>query len=116
MLQDLVMNSKQSDTNTTIDSTTITLTWAEIESLLASRLATVEHEIRQYPAPIPACDAQFNHLLEERSIIPQEISRARPAVNASESLSEARRALDEFIASCPYTDDFKFNRANEDAT
>ena len=24
-------------------------------------------EIRQYPSPIPACDAQFNYLLEEKN-------------------------------------------------
>jgi hypothetical protein len=26
-------------------------------------------EIRSYPTPIPRCDAQFNHLMEERDRI-----------------------------------------------
>lgn len=97
----------------TADSKTTDSTWAEIESLLASRLAAVEHEIRQYPAPISACDAQFNHLLEERSSIPRELARARAAAKVSESLSEIRRAVDEFIASSAYLDGIELNRANE---
>lgn len=32
-------------------------------------------EIDDYPHPIPACDAQFNYLLEERAQIFQELSR-----------------------------------------
>ena len=32
-------------------------------------LATLEAEIRAYPTPIPRCDAQFNHLMEERDRI-----------------------------------------------
>ena len=32
-------------------------------------------EIDDYPHPIPACDAQFNYLLEERARIFQELSR-----------------------------------------
>jgi hypothetical protein len=85
-------------------SKTIDATWAEIESLLVSRLAAVEREIRQYPAPIPACDAQFNHLLEERSGIPQEMVRAGIAAEVSKSLPERQRALDEFIAASAYVD------------
>lgn len=33
----------------------------------------IAEEIRAYPPPIPACDAQFNHLLEERSKLSREI-------------------------------------------
>ena len=36
---------------------------------LRQALATLEAEIRAYPTPIPRCDAQFNHLLEERDRI-----------------------------------------------
>jgi hypothetical protein len=96
-------------------SKTIDATWAEIESLLVSRLAAVEREIRQYPAPIPACDAQFNHLLDERSAIPQEMVRAGIAAEVSKSLPERQRALDEFIAASAYVDGIKLNPANEAA-
>ena len=41
---------------------------AEIPSPAALReaLAKLDAEIRAYPTPIPRCDAQFNHLMEER--------------------------------------------------
>lgn len=35
----------------------------------------VNKEIGNYPSPIPACDAQFNYLLEERSKISAAIKR-----------------------------------------
>lgn len=37
----------------------------------------VNEEIRNYPTPIPACDAQFNYLLEERARIAQEMERLK---------------------------------------
>jgi hypothetical protein len=33
---------------------------------LRETLARLDAEIRAYPTPIPRCDAQFNHLMEER--------------------------------------------------
>ena len=40
----------------------------------------INEEIKLYPHPIPACDAQFNYLLEERTRIAQELARlAAPA-------------------------------------
>ena len=36
---------------------------------LRETLARLDAEIRSYPTPIPRCDAQFNHLLEERDRI-----------------------------------------------
>lgn len=58
----------------------------------------VDTEIRAYPPPIPACDAQFNYLLERRAALSRalvrldEIARLPPV--------EAARALDAFIGSC----------------
>ena len=36
---------------------------------LRETLARLDTEIRAYPTPIPRCDAQFNHLMEERGRI-----------------------------------------------
>ena len=36
---------------------------------LRETLARLDAEIRAYPTPIPRCDAQFNHLMEERDRI-----------------------------------------------
>ena len=34
-----------------------------------------KRDIRDYPRPIPGCDAQFDHLLEERSRRERELAR-----------------------------------------
>jgi|GEM_PF-4244958 len=39
------------------------------KSQLENKRWQINKEIGSYPAPIPACDLQFNHLLEERSQI-----------------------------------------------
>ncbi len=46
-------------------------------ALQAARVA-LNKEIGAYPAPIPACDAQFNGLLEQR----RQLSRAIRAIDA----------------------------------
>ena len=42
----------------------------------------VAEEILRYPAPIPACDDQFNHLLELRRLLPAELTRLDAAQEA----------------------------------
>ena len=44
---------------------------------LCTARALIQAEIRQYPAPISGCDAQFNHLLAER----QRVSAALETLN-----------------------------------
>jgi hypothetical protein len=43
----------------------------EVRRWLAGVRTAVADEIRDYPTPIPRCDAQFNHLVEQRT----ELSR-----------------------------------------
>lgn len=45
-----------------------------VDYLEAERARIVE-EIRSYPPPIPACDAQFNYLLEKRTTLSRELDR-----------------------------------------
>ena len=40
---------------------------------LEARRRELDAEIRAYPTPIPRCDAQFNHLMEERARIVEEL-------------------------------------------
>ena len=47
----------------------------ELRRRIESRIARVAAEIRAYPAPIPGCDAQFNHLLEQRRLLARELAR-----------------------------------------
>ena len=44
-------------------------------SLLESQETQLRKEIHTYPPPIPACDAQFNYLLEKRDRLPIELNR-----------------------------------------
>lgn len=49
---------------------------AEVVSLEAELARTYE-EISNYPPPIPACDEQFNYLLEKRDQLLRELARLR---------------------------------------
>jgi hypothetical protein len=49
--------------------------WQSLRRRLEALSAAVAEEIRGYPPPIPACDAQFNRLLELRQVLPQELAR-----------------------------------------
>ncbi len=51
-------------------------TWQQIQQQLQRQQAAIIAEIRSYPPPIPACDAQFNYLLEQRTAVRQERRRA----------------------------------------
>lgn len=47
----------------------------QMRAQLEQEKRRINEEINNYPPPIPACDAQFNYLLEERARILQELSR-----------------------------------------
>lgn len=55
--------------------------WARIQQHLETEMHRVRDEIRNYPAPIPACDAQYNYLLEEREGLSSELARVRKFMN-----------------------------------
>ncbi len=73
--------------------------WAAIRRHLEDVSATVAAEIRSYPAPIPACDAQFNHLLEQRRALSRELARLEAARKDKSSTLEA------FVRASPVLDD-----------
>lgn len=47
---------------------------AQRRAELEERRRGLDEEIRSYPRPIPRCDAQFNHLYEERACIVAELA------------------------------------------
>ena len=57
----------------------------------------VRDEIRDYPGPIPACDAQFNHLLEEREALTSEIGRLRDLMAGGTEARDAAGSIDEYL-------------------
>ena len=69
--------------------------WASLRRRLEALAAGVATEIRAYPRPITACDAQFNHLLELRRLVPLELQRL--AAMADNPVS----TIDAFLRSSP---------------
>ena len=58
-------------------------TWDTLRRYLEGRRRPVQEEIRRYPPPIPACDAHFNHLLEQRAALSRELVRLEAARQAA---------------------------------
>ena len=52
---------------------------SERKADLESERHRINDEITNYPTPIPACDAQFNFLLEERARIARELQELEAA-------------------------------------
>ncbi len=49
--------------------------WDTLRFRLTQLREAAAAEIRAYPAPIPACDAQYNHLLERRAALADALAR-----------------------------------------
>jgi hypothetical protein len=62
--------------------------WQSLRGHLEALATSVAAEIRTYPRPITACDAQFNHLLELRRLVPAELQRLEAAANDPECTVE----------------------------
>ena len=77
--------------------------WQQIRTQLETARQLVSGEISNYPAPRPACDADFNHLLEERARISDELNRLHAAANAAPA--NARQQIEAFISNSDYLDD-----------
>ena len=73
--------------------TQIDAAWAELRNLLEQERVRVQEEIASYPPPITACDAQFNHLLEQRTRVARELTRMANLAQTPSSEAE-RRELD----------------------
>jgi hypothetical protein len=76
--------------------------WTRIREQLANERRRVYEEIKKYPTPIPACDAQFNYLLEERATLAQELNRLEALVREGLIRTDQIKRIEEFIASSNY--------------
>ena len=77
--------------------------WQQIKTQLETARQRISGEISNYPAPRPACDADFNHLLEERARISEELNRLHAAANAAPG--NVRQQIEAFISTSDYLDD-----------
>jgi len=69
--------------------------WDVLQFRLTQLREAVAAEIRAYPAPIPACDAQYNHLLERSTAL----AAALASLGATRETGTA--TPEEFHASTP---------------
>jgi hypothetical protein len=80
-------------------------TWEEVRRDLLRVKRLIDEEIRSYPTPIPRCDAQFNHLHEQRARLARELDRVAGFSERSLDREDYARLVGEFITSEPYLDD-----------
>jgi hypothetical protein len=69
--------------------------WNSLRRRLEALAQSVAAEIQTYPRPITACDAQFNHLLELRRVMPFELERLDIAA------ADPRSRVEDFVRSSP---------------
>lgn len=72
--------------------------WTELQNLLEQERVRVQEEIASYPPPITACDAQFNHLLEQRTRISRALTRMADLAQIPGSEAERRDFLEKGLA------------------
>jgi hypothetical protein len=77
---------------------------AEIRNLLDGKRLELATEIRRYPPPIPACDAHFNYLLEERAKVTHEISCMDELSGSLITGANAASLIRAFVNGCAYLD------------
>src|SRR5712691_8876736 len=79
--------------------------WKEIRDDLRRSKQLIGEEIRSYPTPIPRCDAQFNHLYEQRARLARELDRIAALAEKNLEREDYIGLIERFIASAPYADD-----------
>jgi len=77
----------------------------EIRLHLKDLRRTLAAEIRNYPTPIPRCDAQFNHLYEQQARLARDLDQIGAPAGKSPKRADAIELIRRFVASAPYTDD-----------
>jgi hypothetical protein len=87
------------------DLATLKSLWKEIKDDLLRVRESINEEIRNYPTPIPRCDAQFNHLYEQQARLARELNQIVAPVEESLKREDYIKLIERFIASAPYADD-----------
>lgn len=70
----------------------------KLEAFLWQERERIYAEIHDYPPPIPACDAQFNYLIEKRAVIGQELGKVHALAGVAQSADQKNRLLREYVA------------------
>lgn len=75
--------------------------WNTLRLALERRRESIQNEIVSYRSPIPACDVDFNDLLNERGLVTDELRRLDTAQSASAAQGDDDAALRRYVASIP---------------
>jgi len=97
--------TSRTKTETARDSAKLASMWNEVKLHLEDRRRALAAEIRNYPTPIPRCDAQFNHLYEQQSRLARDLDRISALAGTSLKREDTIELIERFIAAAPYTDD-----------
>jgi hypothetical protein len=73
--------------------------WEQIRTRLEGARSRIYEEIRNYPRPIPACDQQFNYLLEERARVCGELDRVDEVLREGLWRSDPVQRIEAFLQS-----------------
>lgn len=73
-----------------------------IERHLRTERTSVKAELAAYPSPITACDAQYNHLAEERRRVAGELVRLAELRREIQASPDADAVLRKFLAASPH--------------
>jgi hypothetical protein len=73
--------------------------WRRVAAHLESERLRVSDEIRNYPRPIAGCDVQFNHALERRAGIVQDLARLHALAGAAPAGEDPLAFLKAFLDS-----------------
>jgi hypothetical protein len=76
--------------------------WRLIQKHLEHERRRIAAEITAYPSPIPACDAQFNFLLEQRDQITDELRQVRAALAAPDTGDAAAAGIARAVTTSRY--------------
>lgn len=71
--------------------------YSQVEARLWQERERIYAEIHAYPPPIPACDAQFNYLIEKRAIVTQELGQVRAIGTLPDSPERKAAALRQLV-------------------
>ena len=90
----------------------------ELQRYLLRMKRQIDDDIRTYPTPIPRCDAQFNHLYEQRSRLAQAVALMNAALADDGSPQHVTHCIAQFTTGAPYSDgdeerQLRFRLANE---
>ena len=77
----------------------------ELRDHLQTAKRLVDEQIRDYPKPIPRCDAQFNYLYEQRDRLSAALDRTNAALASQPSTAALVGVLMDVLASAPWSDD-----------